>query len=220
MRLAVISDIHGSLSFLPGATQALAQADAVVVAGDITTFADVDVARPILQSIQAINPTVVAVHGNCDRKSIDDFLAHSQMSLHGRCRIVHDHAFVGVGGSLPCPGSTPNEIGEREFECILERAVHANADPILPLVLVSHQPAHGTKLDRISRGRFSGSQAIRHFIEQYQPVLAISGHIHEARGIDHIGPSTLVNPGPFGRGCYAMIDLEQGQVQVTLEHLS
>jgi len=220
MRLAVISDIHGSLSFLPGATQALAQADVVVIAGDITTFADADAARPIVQSIQAINSTVVAVPGNCDRESIEEFLVRSQMSLHGCCRIVHDHAFVGVGGSLPCPGSTPNEVGESGFEHILERAMQENTDPARPLILVSHQPAHGTKLDRISQGRFSGSQAIRCFIEQYQPVLAISGHIHEAVGIDYIGPCTLVNPGPFGQGYYAVIDLEEGRVQVALEHLS
>ncbi len=220
MRLAIISDIHGSLSFLPGAAPALAQADVVVIAGDITTFGDVDAARPIVQSIQAINSTLVAVHGNCDRKSIEEFLARSQMGLHGSCRIVHDHAFVGVGGSLPCPGSTPTEIGESGFEPILEQAMRENSDLTKPLILVSHQPAHGTKLDRISQGRFSGSQAIRRFIEQHQPVLAISGHIHEARGIDQIGTCTLVNPGPFGQGCYAVIDLEQGQVRVTLEHLN
>ena len=177
MRLAIISDIHGSISFLPGATQALAQADVVVIAGDITTFGDVKAARSLVQSIQAINSTVVAVHGNCDRKDIEEFLAHKQMSLHGCCRVVHDHAFVGVGGSLPCPGSTPNEIGEPGFESILEQAMRENSDLARPLILVSHQPAHGTKLDRISQGRFSGSQAIRRFIEQYQPVLAISSHL-------------------------------------------
>jgi len=219
MRLAIISDIHGSLSFLAGAAEALKQADAVVIAGDITTFGDLDSALPIVHSIQEINPTILAVHGNCDRKSIEKYLARSQMGLHGCCRVVHDHAFVGVGGSLPCPGSTPNEIGESGFEPILAQAMRENTALTKPLVLVSHQPAHGTKLDRISQGRFSGSQAIRRFIEQYQPVLAISGHIHEARGTDQIGACTLVNPGPFGQGHYAMIDLGPGRVQVALEHL-
>jgi len=197
MRLVVLSDIHGSLSFLPGATQALVQADVVVIAGDITTFGDVQAARSLVQSVQAVNPTVVAVHGNCDPRDVEMFLARAQLSLHGCCRLVHDYAFVGVGGSLPCPGSTPNEIDESGFESILAQAMGENTDLARPLILVSHQPAHGTKLDRISQGRFSGSQAIRRFIEQYQPVLAISGHIHEAMGMDHIGACTLVNPGPF-----------------------
>jgi uncharacterized protein len=220
MRLAIISDIHGSLSFLPGATQSLVQADVVVIAGDITTFGDVKAARSLVQSIRAINSRVVGVHGNCDPKAIEEFLGQEQLSLHGCCRVVNEHAFVGVGGSLPCPGSTPNEIGETGFESILAQAMHENSDLARPLILVSHQPAHGTKLDRISQGRFSGSQAIRRFIEQYQPVLAISGHIHEARGIDYIGSCTLVNPGPFRQGHFAVVDLKDGQVRVELKHLS
>lgn len=219
MRLAIISDIHGSLAYLPEAAGALAQADAVVIAGDITTFGDVPAVRPIVESIQAVNATVLAVHGNCDRGSIEAYLARQQISLHGRCRVMHEHAFVGVGGSLPCPGTTPNEISELDIEEALVQALRENADGPLPLILVSHQPAHGTKLDRVARGRFSGSQAVRRFIEQHQPVLAISGHIHESWGVDQIGPSTLLNPGSFAQGRYAAVELVDGQVQVNLEQL-
>ena len=47
-------------------------------------------------------------------------------------------------------------------------------------------------------------------------LLAISGHIHEAAGIDHLGPTTLVNPGSFRQGRYAVADLSDGRVQVRL----
>lgn len=220
MRLAVVSDIHGSLSFLPGAAEALMQADLVVIAGDITTFGTAAAARSIVESIQALNASVVAVHGNCDCQGIEAYLAEGGMSLHGRCKTVDDHVFLGVGGSLPCPGTTPNEIGEKEFERILGRAMSENTDQDKPLILVSHQPAYGTQLDRVSRGQFSGSQAIRAFIEQHQPVLAISGHIHEAMGIDRMGDCTLVNPGSFKQGHFATIDVKDGRVRAGLEHLA
>ena len=44
-------------------------------------------------------------------------------------------------------------------------------------------------------------------IEEYEPALAVSGHIHEARAIDNIGPSTLINPGPFKDGFYGICEI-------------
>lgn len=78
-----------------------------------------------------------------------------------------------------------------------------------PLVLVTHQPASGTTVG--CRG--GGSDAIREFIERRQPVLAVSGHIHEAAGQDTVGNCTLVNPGPFHSGSYAEIEIDAGKVK-------
>jgi Icc-related predicted phosphoesterase len=40
-----------------------------------------------------------------------------------------------------------------------------------------------------------GSHAVRQIIEEYQPVLAVHGHIHESRGETRIGRTLVVNPG-------------------------
>jgi Icc-related predicted phosphoesterase len=40
-----------------------------------------------------------------------------------------------------------------------------------------------------------GSTAIRAAIERVQPLVSIHGHIHESRGVDHIGRTTCLNPG-------------------------
>ena len=52
-----------------------------------------------------------------------------------------------------------------------------------------------------------GSRAVRSFIEKNQPILAVSGHTHPSAGTDHIGETTLVNPGPLLKGQYAYIEL-------------
>jgi uncharacterized protein len=52
-----------------------------------------------------------------------------------------------------------------------------------------------------------GSAALRAFIERTQPALVISGHVHEARGTDQIGPTIAVNCGPAVKGFYAIIEL-------------
>jgi Icc-related predicted phosphoesterase len=40
-----------------------------------------------------------------------------------------------------------------------------------------------------------GSSAVRRLIENYQPVLAIHGHIHESGGERRIGETLCINPG-------------------------
>jgi Icc-related predicted phosphoesterase len=76
-----------------------------------------------------------------------------------------------------------------------------------PIVLVTHQPAWGTTIDLQASTRHKGSHSVRSFIENHQPILAVSGHIHEAYGTDQIGSTLLVNPGPFRNGRYATIDI-------------
>jgi len=39
-------------------------------------------------------------------------------------------------------------------------------------------------------------------LERMQPVLCVTGHIHEGRGMDSIGRTRVVNPGPLSRGGY------------------
>lgn len=47
-------------------------------------------------------------------------------------------------------------------------------------IFVSHAPPYGTTLDVISNGAHVGSKAIREYIETNQPLISLSGHIHEA----------------------------------------
>jgi hypothetical protein len=67
-------------------------------------------------------------------------------------------------------------------------------------IYVLHDPPYGTALDTLWNGQHIGSMAVRRFIEQYQPPLVLSGHIHEApkvsgRITDQIGDTVCVNPG-------------------------
>lgn len=77
------------------------------------------------------------------------------------------------------------------------------------LVLIVHQPPHDTKLDKITAGIHVGSPAFRRFIEEYQPLAAVSGHIHESASIDTIGKTTLINPGSLAAGQYAVLTVQK-----------
>ena len=66
------------------------------------------------------------------------------------------------------------------------------------VVFVTHQPPYGTKIDKVY-GHFAGNKSFTGFIKETQPILAISGHLHETAGKkDMIGKTLVINPGPKG----------------------
>lgn len=214
MRLLLLADIHGHIKAMPRLSAEADRCDAVVLAGDITNFGGPEQLVPVLAAVESFGRSIIAVPGNCDLPVADKELQRRGYSVHANVIILDDFAFLGVGGSLPCPGHTPNEAGESVFRDILEEAATMTQDK--PIVLVTHQPPWGTKLDTTSDGHHTGGRAVRDFIEQYKPVLAVSGHMHEALGTDHIGPTTLVNPGPFRNGRYALADLTDETVHINM----
>ncbi len=211
MRLIVLADIHNCLDYLGSVAGELAAADVVLIAGDITTFGGQPQANTVIGALEAHNPTILAVHGNCDLPTVEEYLDVCEIALDYRCVKVKGLAFAGLGGSLPAPGSTPNESSEDVFEDRLEK-LKEEVRTAGPFVFVSHQPPWGTRLDAVET-RHTGSRAIRRFIEETSPVLAVSGHIHEAVGTDTLGNTLLLNPGPFRHGRYALVDIDDGQVK-------
>jgi Icc-related predicted phosphoesterase len=64
-------------------------------------------------------------------------------------------------------------------------------------VLISHSPPFNTSCDILWDGKHVGSKPLRRYIDRYQPIVVLSGHIHESPGTDTIGKTLVVNPGPF-----------------------
>ena len=214
MIIIAITDLHGNLDHLPAVSDDLGKADIVLIAGDITHFGNAKQAEQIITSIReylAPEAKILAIPGNCDQpgaNGVDEYLESAGISLHCKCLDLDDVTLIGIGSSLPCPGRTPNESPEEVFQSVLNE-LKTKVTPGKTTILLSHQPGYGTLLDMIGNDTHTGSKAIRKFIETVQPTLAVSGHMHEAVGIDHIGPTTLVNPGPFRQGRYAYIKLSE-----------
>jgi len=202
MIITALSDLHGYIARLPEIAEDLSSADLVLLTGDMTHFGHGTAAGLVVKAVSAFNPRILAVPGNCDYAEVDGFLTETGINIHGSHRIVGGIAFLGLGGSLPCPGATPNEMTEDEIGSVLLRAAEG-LDQDKPLILVTHQPPRGTRADRLGSGAHVGSTALRAFIEETEPLICFTGHIHEGRGIDKIGPTRIVNPGPLGYGGHA-----------------
>jgi uncharacterized protein len=207
MKILALTDIHAKTTSLKSIAGELAAADVVLVAGDITHFGKREAMLSLLDEINKYSSLPYAVAGNCDRPEAATALAESGAGIEGKVANVNGIPVAGIGGSLPCPGTTPNELGEADFKRLLEREPFASLEPGA-FILVSHQPPFGTKVDRAWIGGHVGSREIRNFIETKKPALCITGHIHEARGVDAIGDTKIVNPGAFKSGYYAVIEME------------
>ena len=97
------------------------------------------------------------------------------------------------------------------------------AAPPAGCLCVLHSPAHGTACDVTRDGHHVGSRAIRAFIEQHQPKLVLSGHIHESPAVsrawqDHIGATVCVNPGQFASPRLSGVWFDPGRPAETLRH--
>ena len=210
MRIIALADIHGYVSAIEPVAPELAAADVVLLAGDITNFGSRADAERVIQAISAWNPRILAVPGNCDPPDVAHYLSDKHMNLYIR-RVYRGIAFVGAGGSLPCPGTTPYETNEEGFALALATA-YPDVGMHRPSVLVTHQPPYSTRVDLANGEMHVGSTSIRDAIERHKPLICFTGHIHEAVGLDKIGDTIIVNPGPLRRGGFALAEIADGKV--------
>lgn len=205
MKIVCIVDLHGNTKPIDSIGDVLSSADLVIIAGDLTHFGGAKEAGEVIEEVGKYNKNILAVTGNCDTKEAEGYLDEMNVNLHGRTVDIDGLSFTGAGGSLPCPSPTPNVYTEEEYERIFEGSDRDRDGS--PLILVSHQPPVNTLNDRLSNGEHVGSRTVRGFIERHKPLVCFSGHIHEAPGIDSIGGTKVVNPGPLGTRSYAYLDV-------------
>jgi hypothetical protein len=205
MNILAFTDFHGNQEAYEKAKQiiALQKPDFAIVAGDIINY-DSQRAKQLLSDLASAGRPIYYVPGNMDNAELGSWTGGGNLrGLHGRCENLENVSLIGLGGSPHGPFRTVFEYSEEEAAELLEKAMRDYRGR--KLILVTHCPPKNTKVDRVSSGEHAGSISVRRFIEKAQPQLVISGHIHEAQGVDKIGKSTLVNTGPARSGDFAKI---------------
>lgn len=192
--------------------------DLAVICGDITNFGTVEQAKNLLTILAGAGAPIIFVPGNCDPPSLTELNLDGLTCIHGGALIRNNLAFFGLGGGTISPFNTFFEMKEEEIARTLRRCAESlyGLTGWVGTILVSHTPPKNTRLDRTFMGIHAGSMSVRRFIEEKKPLLALCGHIHEARGIDRIGDTVIVNPGPAKQGNYALIAIRGIKVDVEL----
>lgn len=224
MNILVISDIHNDIENMMNYIDKLAllNFDVIVVPGDFSDqnvpkgIDKADIGIVILEELNSLGKPILAVPGNLDKELIP-ILEERNISLHGTGKIIKNIGFYGIGGAAT-PFQTPLEPTEDE----LKKGLEIGYDLVKKCekkVQVTHMPPARTKLDIIASGAHVGSEVIRVFIEKNQPDAAISAHIHEARGVDELEKTKLVNAGRFPEGYCGLITIEKEKTTAKIINL-
>lgn len=200
-----LGDIHGHLANLAG-IEGLGRARGVIVTGDLTNVGGVPQAKEVISAIAALNPKIYAQIGNMDKPVVQTWLDSQGLGIHAKTvELAPGLGLLGVGWSTTTPFGTPSEVPDAQLGDWLQEAL-TQAKAFDRLVLAVHNPPYGTLTDQVSSGTHVGSRAVREFIEQVQPQLCLTGHIHESQAVDKLGATTVINPGDLGHGGYVRLD--------------
>jgi len=212
-RLLCITDIHNRLEPFRCILENAGSIDMVLLGGDLTNFGTPADVERVVQTVQSANLAVLAVAGNCDSAQVDQRLAELGVSVARRGVIIEDLGIQGLSAAPPWHRGM-YELTEEEMAEHLRTGYEQVKDARWHVVL-SHVPPRGVTLDRTHFFQHIGSTALREFVDEFRPALVVCGHVHESRGVEKIGPTTVVNCGPAGSGYYAVAEIGD-QVRVDL----
>jgi uncharacterized protein len=217
LKILALADLHDRSCQLSELKDA--QADLVVVCGDLHNGGPADVTKSTVDALAGLGHPVLIVPGNTDPRPLAEVLWNDagfiNLDRRAYCYTSPGHSvgFIGFGGMVP---GNPKRIGDPG------RYYHSDEEVYKVLaecyreiagcdwrVVVTHQPPRGA-LGKIYNGEITGCASLVRFIEDYQPDLLICGHIHEARGVAEMGNTKVINVGDLARGYSAMIELDDG----------
>ncbi len=217
MRLLCITDIHSKRQKFEQILAHEPEPDLLIVGGDFTNFGPVQEAESLLDLAQAYCPNVFAVAGNCDSAEIDAMLLRRGVSLHTCGRHFNGIGFFGLSAMPPWRGDM-YEFPESQLDRFLAQG-YEYVQNSARLIMVTHPPPHNTRVDHNDSGKHVGSTSVRAWMEKTQPILIVSGHIHEARGLDEWQHTKIINCGPSKQGYYAVAEIDE-HVKVELKQIA
>jgi Icc-related predicted phosphoesterase len=215
----VFGDIHERI----GAVERIDEvglAAGVFLSGDLTNIGTREGAGRIVSAVSAMNPRVLAQIGNMDTPAVERVLTEQGINVHAQVRDLGGGVcLAAVGYSTPTPFGTPSEVDETQI-CQWTHDVLDGSGAFEQVILMVHTPPRASVVDRLPSGVHVGSPGVRALIEKYQPVIVVTGHIHEGAGEERIGRSHVLNPGAFAHGGYVRIDEAPSGLVATLRSVS
>lgn len=150
--------------------------------------------------------------GNDDDSGVDQQIARSNYVINPVDKTIQlneFHELISFDYANPTPWHTPREWGEDEYyEHIKARA--STLENVGRAVFMIHVPPYDSGLDtapeldknlrpKVTMGDVLripvGSTGVRRALQEFQPLVSIHGHVHEAPGQSKIGRTTCFNAG-------------------------
>jgi len=204
MKILAASDVHNDKKIIDNLVSKAEKekVDLVLLCGDLT-FVEADLTG-IVGPFKKLNKKIILIPGNHETFAAVEFLtkqyAPGVYNLHGRSVMFYNE--IGIFG---CGSANIGlfELPEDEVQELLEKA-HEKIKDAKKQIMITHSPPLNTNLDAL--WTHVGSKGVRKAIEEFQPDLALCGHIHETFGKSTtIGKTKVINVGPKG----IIIDIEK-----------
>lgn len=206
MRLLFVADLHYTLKQFDWLRARSRDYDVLVIGGDLLDLSsalDPDVQITIVEKYLRLlrqNGKVVVSSGNHDgdsRNAADESVAHWIQEMRSEGLHVDGDSFDlrDIRFTI-CPW-WDGDLSRKDVEAQLAREAAVVKGR---WIWVYHAPPEGSKTSWTGR-QFIGDKFLRGWIDQYQPDIVLSGHIHNspffAAGswIDQIGRTWVFNPG-------------------------
>ena len=175
---------------------------------------------------------LIVTLGNDDRLELDDVIRNHPRVHYTEGEVIYikdKYEFFGCSWVNPTPWNSPREESDEKLMKRLNKYWTGISNPETAILGI-HAPPYQTKIDEaplldedfnpvIRAGRIVkipvGSKTVKQFIEEKQPLLVLTGHIHESPGSVKIGRTWVVNPGSeYSEGIFKgfIIDLEDTKI--------
>ncbi len=190
MKILAFTDLHGSLESLKKVEKKAKNCDLIICTGDFTVFSRHT--KKILEQINKLPKKVILIHGNHEDEEQISALCLRLKNIEFIHKKIMEVLVDGKKYTLIGYGGGGFSIRDEHFDKFMSRHTkHEN------IILLTHAPVYGTKLDMLWEHR--GSKSIRDYIRAAKPVLAVCGHFHEHfNEEDKIKDTRIINPGPDG----------------------
>jgi Icc-related predicted phosphoesterase len=191
-RILAVGDIHGDSKFVERLAKKAKDenVDIVIIAGDLTMLehSTKNLIGPFIKE----NKEVILIPGNHETMSTINTLTQT----YPRTRHVHGYSVtkgnIGIFGSGYESSTGPFFIEDEEIFKILKKG-NDKIKGLKKKIMVTHAPPRGS-ISEFSG--FPGSKAVERAIREFKPDILITGHIHEAGGLqEKIGKTTVLHVG-------------------------
>ncbi|MBC8435111.1 metallophosphoesterase family protein [archaeon] len=189
LRILAASDLHDSkIAVEKLAKKALEEkVDLIILAGDLHSYNEGS--KNLLAPLLKTKKKILFVPGNCDTEIEHERFRKDAKSIHGYY-VTYDG--VGIAGI----GSPDWTLKHKDMDFLMIKKQMEKMKP-KKKILVSHLHAAGTIAE------FSGvpgDDVLRYAIDKFHPDILISGHVHEAEGMeDKIGKTKVFQVGRKGK---------------------
>lgn len=197
-KILAAGDIHGDTGLVKKLAERAKKenVDLIILAGDLTMWEEET--KNLIGPFAKLKKPVLLLHGNHESFATMDFLseiyAPEAKNLHGYSFTTQDKnvGIFGAGGADFGLGA----MTEKQFFDTLNKA-HKGLKDVKHKIMVTHMHPFKSKAEFSG---FEGSKGVKKAIKEFHPDIVLSGHIHEAEGIEEkIGKTKLIQIGKKGR---------------------